>query len=201
MLGMRLPAAWAGVAALAAALGGAVVWPGLDSSGIPAAFVEGLGTSGTVLYVLFGGLLLYNVLSAGGAIEGVSRFLGRLEPEKEALAVGVVIGVAPFFESVTGFGVAVVISAPILLAAGFSPLRAAVLASWGQCAVPWGALGVGTVIGADLSGMSFAALSDWSALLSLPLFPVYAVAAAALAGGWGCGSVGSKLFVSGFSRG
>src|SRR5215216_6620002 len=184
LLGMRLPAAWAGVAALAAALGGAVAWPDLDASGIPAAFVEGLRTSGTVLYVLFGGLLLYNVLSAGGAIERVSSFLGRLEPDKDALAVGVVVGVAPFFESVTGFGVAVVISAPILLAAGFSPLRAAVLSSWGQCAVPWGALGVGTVIGADLSGMSFKALSDWSAVLSLPLFPIYAVAAVALAGGW-----------------
>ncbi|MDF2701738.1 MAG: L-lactate permease [Rubrobacteraceae bacterium] len=184
LLGMRLPAVWAGVAALGAALGGAVLWPRLDASGLSAAFAEGLGTSGTVLYVLFGGLLLYNVLSAGRAIDAVSRFLGRLEPQKEALAVGVVIGAAPFFESVTGFGVAVVISAPILLAAGFSPLRAAVLSSWGQCAVPWGALGVGTVIGADLSGMSFAALSDWSALLSLPLFPVYAVSAAALAGGW-----------------
>jgi lactate permease len=184
LLGMRLPAVWAGVAALAAAVAGALVWPQLDASGLPAAFVEGLGTSGTVLYVLFGGLLLYNLLSAGGAIEGVSRFLGRLEPEKEALALGIVVGVAPFFESVTGFGVAVVISAPILLAAGFSPLRAAVLSSWGQCAVPWGALGVGTVIGAQLSGMSFGALSDWSALLSLPLFPVYALAAVTLAGGW-----------------
>ena len=96
----------------------------------------------------------------------------------------VVIGAAPFFESVTGFGVAVVISAPILLAAGFSPLKAAVLSSWGQCAVPWGALGIGTLIGADLSGTSFGELSDLSALLSLPLFPVYAVAAVALAGGW-----------------
>jgi lactate permease len=184
LLGMRLPAAWAGLAALAAALVGAVTWPDLDASGLPVAFVDGLGTAGAVLYVLFGGLFLYNVLSAGGAIERVSRFLGRLEPEKDALAVAVVVGVAPFFESVTGFGVAVVISAPILLAAGFSPLRAAVLSSWGQCAVPWGALGVGTVIGADLSEMSFRALSDWSALLSLPLFPVYAVAAVALAGGW-----------------
>ena len=184
LVGMRLPAVWAGVAALAAAVAGAVAWPGLDPSGLPLAFVEGLGTSATVLYVLFGGLLLYNLLSAGGAIEDVSRFLGRLEPEKQALAVGVVVGVAPVFESVTGLGVAVVISAPILLAAGFSSLRAAVLSSWGQCAVPWGALGVGTVIGADLSGMSFGALSDWSALLSLPLFPVYAVAAVALAGGW-----------------
>jgi lactate permease len=41
---------------------------------------------------------------------------------------------------------------------------------------------VGTVIGADLSGMSFRALSNWSVLLSFPLFPVYAVAAVALAG-------------------
>jgi lactate permease len=78
----------------------------------------------------------------------------------------------------------VVISAPILLAAGFTPLRAAVLASWGQCAVPWGALGVGTVIGAHLAGMGFQTLSDSSAFLSLPLFPVYGLAAVALADGW-----------------
>ena len=184
LLGLRWPAAWAGVAALAAALAGALFWPTLGASGLGGAFVAGLETSGRVLYVLFGGLLLYNLLSAGGAVAGVSRFLGRLEPEGGALALGVVIGVAPFFESVTGFGVAVVISAPILLAAGFSPLRAAVLSSWGQCAVPWGALGVGTVIGADLSGTGFAELSDLSALLSLPLFPVYALCAVALAGGW-----------------
>ena len=70
------------------------------------------------------------------------------------------------------------------LAAGFTPLRAAVLASWGQCAVPWGALGVGTVIGAHLAGMGFGTLSDVSAFLSIPLFPVYGVAAVALSGGW-----------------
>jgi len=184
LLGLRWPAAWAGITALGVALAGAVGWPSLSPSGLPAAVVDGLGTSGSVLYVLFGGLLLYNLLSAGEAIGTVSRFLQELEPEKEALAAGVVVGVAPFFESVTGFGVAVVISAPILLAAGFSPLRAAVLSSWGQCAVPWGALGVGTFIGADLAGMSFGELSDWSAVLSLPLFPVYAVAAVVLAGGW-----------------
>src|SRR5918998_5647541 len=183
LLWMRRPAAWAGAAALAAAVAGALLWPGLRASGLLVAFGEGLETSGSVLYVLFGGLLLYNLLSAGGAIGEVSRLLGRLEPEKEALAMGVVVGVAPFFESVTGFGVAVVISAPILLASGFSPLRAAVLSSWGQGAGPWGALGVGTVIGADLSGMGFGRLSDASAFLSVPLFPVYGVAAVALAGG------------------
>jgi len=184
LVGLGWPASRAGAASLATAVLGAVVWPGLEATAVPGALLGGLGTSAQVLYVLFGGLLLYNLLSAAGAVEAVSRFLGRLEPDRVALAAGVVIGVAPFFESVTGFGVAVVISAPILLAAGFTPLRAAVLASWGQCAVPWGALGVGTVIGAHLAGMGFGTLSDASAFLSLPLFPVYGVAAVVLAGGW-----------------
>jgi lactate permease len=184
---------------LAAAVVGALA---LGASNFGGALIGGLGTSGRVLFVLFGGLLLYNLLAVGGAVEEVSRFLGRLEPDPVALAAGVVIGVAPFFESVTGFGVAVVISAPILLAAGFSPLKAAVLASWGQCAVPWGALGVGTVIGADLAGMSFGRLSDASALLSVPLFPVYGVAAVALAGGWsGARRRGAEAILLGLAAG
>src|SRR5919112_5725956 len=184
LVGLGWTASRAGAASLATAVVGAVVWPGLEAGGVPGALLGGLGTSAQVLYVLFGGLLLYNLLSAGGAVEAVSRFLGELEPDRMALAAGVVVGVAPFFESVTGFGVAVVISARILLAAGFTPQRAAVLASWGQCAVPWGALGVGTLIGAHLAGMGFGRLSDVSASLSIPLFPAYGVAAVALAGGW-----------------
>ncbi len=183
MLGFGWPAARSGAVTLVVAVAAALMWPGFGGGGLGGAAVDGIATTAAVLYVLFGGLLLYNLLSAGGAVEAVSRFLGELEPEREGLALVVVIGVSPFFESVTGFGVAVVISAPILLAAGFSPLKAAVLASWGQCAVPWGALGVGTVIGANLSDTTFPALSDWSALLSLPLFPIYGVAAVALAGG------------------
>jgi lactate permease len=202
LVGLGWPASRAGAAALATAVSGAVVWPGLEATAVPGALLGGLGTSAQVLYVLFGGLLLYNLLSAAGAVESVSRFLGRLEPDRVALAAGVVVGVAPFFESVTGFGVAVVISAPILLAAGFTPLRAAVLASWGQCAVPWGALGVGTVIGADLAGMDFGTLSDASAFLSLPLFPVYGVAAVALAGGWtGVRRRGAEAIVLGLVAG
>jgi lactate permease len=202
LAGLGWSASTAGGASLAVAVLGAVVWPDLEATAVPGALLAGIGTSAQVLYVLFGGLLLYNLLSAGGAVEAVSRFLGGLEPDRVALAAGVVVGVAPFFESVTGFGVAVVISAPILLAAGFMPLRAAVLASWGQCAVPWGALGVGTVIGANLAGMGFGTLSDVSAFLSIPLFPVYGVAAVALAGGWiGVRRRGAEAIVLGLVAG
>ncbi len=183
-MGLGWSATRTGAAALVAALAGALLWPALESRGLWGALFEGFGTAGSALYVLVGGLLLYNLLFAGGAVEEISRFLGRLEPEREGLALLVVVGAAPFFESVTGFGVAVVISAPILLSAGFAPLKAAALASWGQLAVPWGALGVGTLIGADLAGLTFEELSDASAWLSLPLFPVYGIATLALAGGW-----------------
>jgi lactate permease len=202
LAGLGWSASTAGGASLAVAVLVAVVWPDLKATAVPGALYAGLGTSAQVLYVLLGGLLLYNLLSAGGAVDAVSCFLGGLEPDRVALAAGVVLGVAPFFESVTGFGVAVVISAPILLAAGFTPLRAAVLASWGQCAVPWGALGVGTVIGAHLAGIGFGKLSDVSAFLSIPLFPVYGVAAVALAGGWtGVRRRGAEAIVLGLVAG
>ena len=184
LLGLRWSPLGAGGAALGVALAVALFWSGLTFSGLSEALLEGLGTIGRVLYILAGGLLLYNVLSVGGAVERVSQFLTSLEPERGALALLVVMGAAPFFESITGFGVAVVISAPILLSAGFTPLKSAVLASWGQLAVPWGALGVGTLIGAELAGLTFGELSDASAWMNLPLFPIYGVLTVVLAGGW-----------------
>ncbi|AHY46525.1 L-lactate permease [Rubrobacter radiotolerans] len=191
LLGLGWSALRSGIAALAAALAsglaGVYLWPEVAAGGgLFGALFASLGTSWSVVFVLFGGLFLYRLMSVGpenGAVGEVSRFLGAVEPRPEALAVAVVVGAGTFFESVTGFGVAVVICAPILLAAGFSPLRAAALSLWSQCAVPWGALGVGTVIGADLSGLSFRELSEASALLNLPLFPVYALATLLLAGG------------------
>lgn len=183
LLWLRWSAARAGVSALAVALAVGLLWPAFDAGSVPGALLSGIGTAANVLYILAGGLLLYNVLSQAGAVGEVSGFLSGLEPDKTGLALLVVLGVAPFFESVTGFGVAVVISAPILLSAGFSPLKAAALSSWGQLAVPWGALGVGTIIGAELADVTFHELSTASALLSLPLFPLYGLAAVALAGG------------------
>jgi lactate permease len=184
LLGLGWSPSRSGGAGLIAALAGTLLWPTFESVGLLGALVEGLETIGRVLYILVGGLLLYNVLSEGGAVERVSRFLTEVEPDRGALALLVVLGAAPFFESVTGFGVAVVISAPILLSAGFTPLKAAALASWGQLAVPWGALGVGTLIGAELAGVTFENLSSASAWMSLPLFPVYGIATLALSAGW-----------------
>ena len=58
------------------------------------------------------------------------------------------------------------------------------------------------MIGAHLAGMGFGRLSNVSALLSIPLFPVYGVAAVALAGGWtGVGRRGTEAIVLGLVAG
>ena len=45
-------------------------------------------------------------------------------------------GVVPFLESVTGFGVAVIVCLPLLITLGFTPFRAACLALLGLSANP-----------------------------------------------------------------
>lgn len=51
---------------------GGVVLAGVGCREILGTAIEGLGTAAEVSYVLLGGLLLYNVLVAGGGVERVS---------------------------------------------------------------------------------------------------------------------------------
>lgn len=79
----------------------------------------------------------------------------------------------PFAESATGFGVGCIIAAAALLRMGLSGVPAVVLALFSQILVPWGALAIGTMIGANLAGQSDTALAFASALLSAPLLAGY----------------------------
>ena len=81
----------------------------------------------------------------------------------------VVFGLVPFAESVTGFGIGVTVGVPLLLRLGHDVRRAAVLSLLGLVAVPWGALGPGTLVAADLAGLSLLDVGVRSALLSLPV--------------------------------
>ncbi len=110
----------------------------------------------TVVYTLFFGLLLYQLMERSGALrtllEGV-RLLGRDAVERLAW---VLLVFAPLFESISGFGLAVVIVVPMLRALGYSPVQTMALSLLSQLAVPWGALAIGMGLGAALTGMSLA---------------------------------------------
>lgn len=139
----------------------------------------GQGTVNTigVAYVLLGGVFLYHVLKSGGALEVISSCIGTRVPQPTHQILVVIYGVSVLFESATGFGVGIIVTAPLLIALGYDPVRAAVLALIGQCTVSWGALAVGTVLGAELSGIESSRIGTLAAGFSFPYVVASGIAA------------------------
>lgn len=143
-----------------------------------------LPTAAEVVLIIFGGVLLSELLAATGAQSTVSYWLQDLCRSRSRALLLVVLGVTPFAESVTGFGVGVVVAVPLLRHLGFPRCHTAVIALLGLVVVPWGALAPGTLVAAHLAGVPFHDLGVRSALVSLPVFVVAAGAALLLGVGW-----------------
>jgi len=155
----------------------------LSSEAVGLALLTGGLTTLLVAYVLFGGLVLFRLLEAGGALATIAETLSIALPDPERRALTLVLGISVFFESATGFGIGIVVSAPLFMALGFRPVHAAILALAGQCAVPWGALGIGTMLGAELTGVSADRIGYIGAPMNAPLILVCGGVALYLSGG------------------
>ncbi|QNU27293.1 L-lactate permease [Geobacillus sp. 46C-IIa] len=182
---------WRKMSAMNAALGcyalavGLALFPFHASAGEVMHFtMYGVLLALIVVYVLVFGLLLHHVLEAGGAIRTLSAWLSYFGRTKSQQALLVSAALGPFLEAVSGFGLAVVITAPLYTALGFPARKAMTLALLTQSAVPWGALAIGTVINAELSGVPLRELGEYSAWLHIPLYLFYACAVVVISGGW-----------------
>jgi len=156
----------------------------LEPAEVAFAIGDGLLTTVGVAYVLLGGVLLYEAMEVSGVLKALSREVVRAIPEPRHQLFALVFGLSVFFESATGFGVGIVVVAPLFIALGFDPVRAATLALIGQCAIPFGAMSIGTVLGSDLSGVPESTLGELSVLISLPYIVVSGAAAMFVAGLW-----------------
>lgn len=123
-----------------------------------------------VTLILLGGVLLSQLLSASGAQQRLGDWVVGVCRDPARAVLLVVLGVVPFAESVTGFGIGVVVGVPLLLHFGFSRFRAVVGGLLGLVIVPWGALAPGTLVAAKLTGLGFDEIGTRSALFSLPVF-------------------------------
>ena len=81
--------------------------------------------------------------------------------------------IAPFAESVTGFGVGYMIALAALRRLGLGGLPALLLGLYSQSLVPWGALAIGTTVGATLAGLTPNQLGLGSAVLQVPIHALY----------------------------
>jgi len=174
----RVSSLWSGVIGVAAAvLGSVIAFP--VSAGIARTTAWTMsGTFLTVTFILLGGVGLAEVTSRSGAQALIARWLGSTAQDQDEITVIVLIsfGVTPFMESVTGFGLGVVITAPLLIHLGLTPARAVTTGLLGLVLVPWGSLAPGTLVAADLGDVSFRALGVWTAVLTLPVLCVNLIA-------------------------
>ncbi|HET7627444.1 MAG TPA: L-lactate permease [Bacillales bacterium] len=155
----------------------------LPVTGIMHATVKGALFTLIVAYVVFFGVLLFEIMERSGNLRKLAEILTASSQSKMTQMIILVTGISPLIESTSGFGTAFLVVAPILSALGFSKSKAAMLGLVSLMAVPWGALATGTFIGAKLGHLPLERLGVGSALLSLPVFVYFLTVAVWIAGG------------------
>ncbi|MYT28226.1 L-lactate permease [Streptomyces sp. MspMP-M5] len=179
---LRKPAHWAALAG--AVLAALLIWwlPDFALSGKAAA--EGAGGAALLVLnaaaVMLPGVYLSQVLTRHGIHRSMQEWVRELPLPGPAKAALVVVGIAPTVEALTGFGVSLLVTVPVLLALGpaATALRQAML---GMNIMPWGTLGLATVVAATLSDTDTTTLGSATAITSSLVFPLVAVWAALLA--------------------
>ncbi|MCC5854092.1 MAG: L-lactate permease [Idiomarina sp.] len=192
MIGLRWSALKAGLVALVATL--AIVPVFLDVSLaqvrndiLPRSMFEAAVSSLSILWIIFGALCIYYAQLHQGAIARIQQQLQQLHPNPKVSALFVAWFFSMFMEGAAGFGTSAALTAPFLVAAGYRPVIAVVLALWGHSlGVAFGAVGTPVITQSLL--VYGAAAPDMELLLSqavLPyLIPTTFVLAIGLA--WGC---------------
>ena len=144
---------------------------------------EGGATSLTVLTVILPALLLYHLQRVRGGMNILTQNIARLTSDRDLLVLLLVLGLSPFIESICGFGVGIIVIAPMLLELRFSAMRVALLCLLGQLTTAWGAMGVAIVLTASLTRLPVAQIGSLTALLSMPTTIVLSLFCLHLSGG------------------
>jgi len=91
---------------------------------IVAASLQGLILAVSLVYIIFGALLLLATLTQSGAVNSIREAFVRISPDRriQAIIIGWLFG--SFIEGSAGFGTPAAVCAPLLLALGFPAMAA-----------------------------------------------------------------------------
>ena len=132
-------------------------------------------------FVIVPGMAFVILIERLGVNLVLSRWVQSLGLDRTQQVVFIVLGLAPLLEAMTGFGVSLIATVPLLLSL-FERRVALRMALTGMAIMPWGTLGLATVIGASLAHLDAAALASTSALTSSFVFLALGAVALYLAG-------------------
>ncbi|WP_232662359.1 L-lactate permease [Pseudonocardia sp. TRM90224] len=152
---LRVRAQWAALAGLAAALLVAVLGFGMPfGMSLSAAAHGALFGLFPILWIVVNALWVFNMTVATGHFDVLRRSFGALSIDQRTQAILVAFCFGGLLEALAGFGAPVAISSVMLVALGFKPLKAAVIALVANTApVAFGAMGVPVITLAKVTGL------------------------------------------------
>ncbi|MDB6182887.1 L-lactate permease [Paracoccus fistulariae] len=115
---------------------------------VAGATVNGLVTAVTLLYIVFGAILLLYTVQESGAIRAIRRGFMDISPDRRIQAIIIAWMFGSMIEGASGFGTPAAVAAPLLVAIGF-PAMAAVMVSLiiQSTPVSFGAVGTPMLVG------------------------------------------------------
>jgi lactate permease len=142
---------------------------------VAAATVNGLVVTLTLLYIIFGAILLLNTLSESGGLSVIRRGFTDITPDRRVQVIIVAWLFGSFIEGSAGFGTPAAVCVPLLVGLGFPAKSAVISGMLIQCTpVSFGAVGTPILVGVrnGLNGAdqvvdyaSSLGMQDWTELL------------------------------------
>lgn len=123
------------------------VW-GMEGKIVLSSIFQGVHTAFTIVFILFGALVLLNTLRNTGSVDRMNQGFQNISGDMRIQAVLVAFLFGSVIEGAAGFGTPAMVTAPLMLALGFRPLAAVVLALVADSsAVAFGAVGTPVLVG------------------------------------------------------
>ena len=169
LVGLRWPASRAMPLSYAvAAVLALFVWqvPALQ---VTAATINGLIVAATLLYIIFGAILLLNTLQESGAIKTIRQGFTDITPDRRVQVIIIAWLFGAFIEGSAGFGTPAAVAVPLLVGLGF-PGMAAVTAGMiiQSTPVSFGAAGTPILVGVNTGLSADPAIAEYAAGIGFP---------------------------------
>ena len=152
---LKMKAQWAAPIALVTAVAVATVIYGMpvDQAVLSAAEGAAFGLF-PIMWIVVAAIWVYNMTVETGHFAVLRRSISSVSEDQRIQAVLIAFCFGALMEAIAGFGAPAAITAVMLVALGFRPIKAAALAVLGNtAAVPFGALGIPITTLADVTGL------------------------------------------------
>jgi lactate permease len=164
LVGLRWPASRAMPLSYTVAIVLALAVWRVQALQVVAASINGLIVALTLLYIIFGAILLLNTLQESGAIKTIRQGFTNITPDRRVQVIIVAWLFGSFIEGSAGFGTPAAVAVPLLVGLGF-PGMAAVMAGLiiQSTPVSFGALGTPILVGVNTGLAADPAIAEYAA--------------------------------------